>query len=351
MASFYVKTALATKQLSVPPVVAKLKGVFEALDDTELIEALKGRRHRGCRGYTVQALWHSYLISYVLNFGSVRELIRNLENNPVLCELSGISPWAIPHESTYSRFVAKLADHNDLVNATLNKAVKELESCLEGFGKVIAIDSTDIRAHSKGVRNSDIKRAADPDATWGAKKKHGGQYFWFGYKAHMVSDAVYELPIYVEVTTASKSDFQSYIRPLRNANINPDFVLADAGYDALYNYEFTLDELDAIPVIDLNKRGKKNATRTPKRSKQELRLLGKRDNPGIARESTEWKCLYSKRVSVERIFSRLKECRRLTKLRHRGINKVTLHVYLSTLTMAASALSAIRSDLPLRAVA
>ena len=83
--------------------MAKLQGIFDALDDNELIEALVGRRHRGCGGYTVQSLWRSYLISYVLNMGSVRELIRNLENNPVLCELSGISPWAVPHESTYSR--------------------------------------------------------------------------------------------------------------------------------------------------------------------------------------------------------------------------------------------------------
>ena len=178
-----------------------------------------------------------------------------------------------------------------------------------------------------------------------------GQYFWFGYKAHMVSDAVYELPIHVEVTTASRSDFQSYIPPLRNANIKPDYILADAGYDALYNYEFTLDELDAIPVIDLNKRGKKNTTRIPKRSKQELRLLGKRNNPGIDRDSAEWKRLYSKRVSVERLFSRMKECRRLTKLRHRGLDKVSLHVYLSTLTIVASAVSAIYSEQPLRRVA
>lgn len=351
MASYYSKVRLATEQPVVPPIAEKLQGIFESLEDAELIKALQGRRCRGYQGYMVIALWRSYLISYILNMGSVRELIRNLENNPVLCELSGISPWAIPHESTYSRFVAKLTDHQGLVKGILDKAVGALEANLEDFGKIIAIDSTDVRAYSKGVKNSDTKRAADPDATWGAKKKHGGQYFWFGYKAHMVSDAVYELPIHVDVTTASRSDFQSFIPPLRKANVRPDYVLADAGYDALYNYEFTLDELNAIPVIDLNKRGKKNTTRIPKRSKQELRLLGKRNNPGIARDSAEWKRLYSKRVSVERLFSRMKECRRLTKLRHRGIEKVTLHVYLSTLTIAASAVSAMNSEKPLRKVA
>ncbi|MCH8870325.1 MAG: transposase [Chloroflexi bacterium] len=76
-----------------------------------------------------------------------------------------------------------------------------------------------------------------------------------------------------------------------------------------------------------------------------------RNNPGIARDSDEWKRLYNKRVSVERLFSRMKECRRLSKLRHRGVEKVRVHVYLSTLTILASAIASLHSKQPLRAVA
>ena len=58
-----------------------------------------------------------------------------------------------------------------------------------------------------------------------------------------------------------------------------------------------------------------------------------------------------KRVSSERIFSRMKEFRRLGSVHHRGLAKVSLHVYLSTLTVIASALAASRTHQPLRKVA
>ena len=142
------------------------------------------------------------------------------------------------------------------------------------------------------------------------------------------------------------------LAPLSCASIDPDYVLADAGYDSKRNHGFVIDEFNAIPIIQLNKRGKRKTGRTPKRSKVEIRLLDMRQNPpGIERDGEKWMALYTKRTSVERLFSRMKECRRLTRPRHRGIEKVTLHAYLSTLTIAASALSAIYSEQPLRMVA
>lgn len=355
MVSFYDKLRRAENQPTVLPVVAKLQGIFDSIDDTELIQALNGRIHRGCQGYTVKALWRSYLIGYVENIPTVRGLIRALENNPELCKVAGINPLAVPHESTYSRFVVKLAEHSDLVKKALDNCVVELRANLDDFGEVVAIDSTDLRAYSQGVKNSATNRAADPDARWGAKKKHGSPYFWFGYKVHMVSDAVHELPIHVEVSPANKSDVQSFIGPLRNANIKGTvkIVTADAGYDAAYNYGFCVDELGAIPLIDMNKRGKKqsNGKRAPKRAKSELRLLELRENPGIARDSSAWGELYDRRVSVERLFSRMKEFRRLGSVHHRGISKVTLHAYLPTLTVVASAVDALYSKQSLRKVA
>ena len=83
MASFYDKFSGARNQ-AVPPVVAKLEGVFESLDDTDLLQALKGKIHRGCQGYSVEALWHSYLAAYVLNIPSVSALIRAFESHLAL---------------------------------------------------------------------------------------------------------------------------------------------------------------------------------------------------------------------------------------------------------------------------
>ena len=54
--------------------------------------------------------------------------------------------------------------------------------------------------------------------------------------------------------------------------------------------------------------------------------------------SKEWKALYNKRVSVERVFSRLKTYRKLDALRTRGLAKVWLHMALSIVSMNVSAL-------------
>ena len=83
MVSFYDKISHARNQ-SPPPVVAKLEGVFNALDDGDLLHVLKGKVHRGCQGYSVEALWHSYLAAYVLNIPSVSALIRTLQDTPAL---------------------------------------------------------------------------------------------------------------------------------------------------------------------------------------------------------------------------------------------------------------------------
>jgi hypothetical protein len=54
--------------------------------------------------------------------------------------------------------------------------------------------------------------------------------------------------------------------------------------------------------------------------------------------SPKWQVLYNKRVSVERVFSRLKTYRKLDAIRTRRLPKVWLHVALSMLVMNAAAL-------------
>lgn len=343
------KSQLATY---ISPVVEKLQGVFDSIDDAELVEALTGNKKRRCKGYPAKALWRSFLATYVLDIKGVAALVRQLEANPYLCQVCGIDPLVIPHESTYSRFISEqLSQHNDFVEKVLLDAVNVLKEHLDDFGKILAVDSTDIHAYSKGVKNNSEKRATDPDATWGSKKKNGGPYFWFGYKVHMVCDATHELPVAVTVTTAKESDYRNFIPPLERTNIKPEIVTADAGYDAGYNYEFTVDELDAIPVIDLNKRGNKKGGKTSHRTKAERRILDIRDFPGIARSTQEWKDVYDKRTSVERLFSRAKALRRLDNVRYRGIRKVTLHALLSTLSIVATAIVSLYSDESIRKVA
>lgn len=60
-----------------------------------------------------------------------------------------------------------------------------------------------------------------------------------------------------------------------------------------------------------------------------------RVNGLVSRESVEWRALYAKRTSVERVFGRLKERRRLEKHCYRGLAKIETHYLLAIITMQA----------------
>ena len=63
----------------------------------------------------------------------------------------------------------------------------------------------------------------------------------------------------------------------------------------------------------------------------------------IPRDSEEWNALYSKRTSVERVNSKLKEHRRLNSHCHRGLGKVQLHCLMSVLSLLITALSEVNA--------
>ena len=64
----------------------------------------------------------------------------------------------------------------------------------------------------------------------------------------------------------------------------------------------------------------------------------------IPRDSDQWLGIYSKRSAVERVFSKLKEHRRLNSHCHRGLAKVTLHCLMSILSLAITALAEINAN-------
>lgn len=344
MASFHAKVRAAHVQVS--PVVEKLRGVFDGMDDDELLEKLTGRVHRGCQGYPVFALWRSYLAAYVLNLPSVAQLVRALQDNPAVARACSLDPGAIPSEATYSRFAAKLTAHRHLVEETFKRCVSVLYGRLPDFGNVVAIDSTDVAAYSQSRRPSDM------DARWSKKKdKHGRDKWWFGYKVHMAADATHELPIRLEVTPANVGDTLRFIPLALSLPEKPQVLTADAGYDAAENYALTFKVLGAAPIIKLNPRGRKSDDRPPHRSAKVREALRLRDRAGLDRDSAEWQSLYNMRVSIERLFGRMKEFRRLTQLRHRGLPKVTLHAQLSALATVAGAVSAAHRSENVRKVA
>ncbi|MDA1297513.1 MAG: transposase [Chloroflexi bacterium] len=56
-------------------------------------------------------------------------------------------------------------------------------------------------------------------------------------------------------------------------------------------------------------------------------------------EDAEFRRVYSTRTSVERVFSRLKSHRSLNNITHRGLRKVTVHVFTRLIVQVAWALA------------
>jgi IS5 family transposase len=275
----------------------------------------------------------------------------------------------------------------------MTKTIEALQKKLPEFGKVVAIDSTDIESYVNWKR----KPLSDQDAEWGWRKNEDGDEEKYpGYKMHLAGDAIYEIPLMPIVTLANASDLPWMIPVLEKnrsliKSFHPKFAIGDKGYDGGENYRAIVEDLKAVPIIDLNLRGLKgkpdrfediaNEYGTPycawgvpmvfwghdkrqKRLKYRCPLAcGKggctwmdkcsksaygqvvkiklsddyRRFIQIPRQTKRWKKLYNMRTSIERIFSRLKKGGegRLVNHRIRGKEKITLNCLLSVWVMQA----------------
>jgi IS5 family transposase len=304
-----------------PPIVAELEAIFEALPDEQLLKALTPERRFGRPRVQADILWHCHIARYALGLPSVSALIRTLQDNPFIARACGIDAAnQIPSQPTFSRFSSKLAEYpvNVLVKDVMREMTREFYRTLPEFGKSVSIDSTDIKAWS----NKGKKPHTDPDASWAVKSSIGNlKKFWLGYKAHLLVDNYYELPIALSITSANVHDIRGASRVLRQARVatsmfHPNYVMADAGYSSNELRNLIKRQYRAEPIVK-----------------------AKRSDKAIDLETPAWKSLYDKRVAVERVFSRLKGYRSLNQVTVRRIAKVTVHCFLAVIVLQAQALA------------
>ncbi len=323
MTTYY--SSINTTNVKPVPIVRQLNAIFRSIPDKDLITALKAPTGRP--GYTVEVLWKTYVASVVLGLPTFASLIRTLHDNPLVAIACGItSAEGIPTKFAYSRFVRKLSQprYVVMVKNIMRSLTRSLYETLPDFGKSVAIDSTDLKAWSNGAR----KPVSDPDATWAVKLDTSGKKkFYYGYKLHLLADTQYEIPIAANLTTASIHDVRVASRVLSQARYTysgfyPRYVLGDAGYSSKKLRVLIKRQYKAEPIIKVNPAHKK----------------------ALFTETKEWQAIYSRRSSIERIFSRLKGYRRLNNITVRRIHKVTVHCFLSLIVVQAQALHSATSN-------
>lgn len=367
-------------------ITEELKGLINNLPDNRFRYDLQRMRRHTTSGYLIEPLWKAYLLSFIFNIDCTNDLIRRLEENPNLVEICGFDmDEPLPSRWTFDRFISSLADHTEPLERLLDKFVDQLQERLPDFGITLAIDSTSVKSHS----NPNKKIRSDLEADFMVKEGYLHKVWKWGYKMQLLVDTTWELPIACEVTSARESDVASLI-PLINKAKNkftwfkPWHIVADSGYDAGYNYKAIYDII-SIPIIKMKekhrmednrysineagiphckaglplllvghdrKKGMKyvcphkaRKIKCPSQQKCTLKVVWVRplweyrQYCTIPRNSDEWCEIYSKRSAVERVFSKLKEHRRLNTHCHRGLEKVRLHCLMSVLSLAITALA------------
>jgi len=382
----------------------RLVMVLAALPAEKLLIELEREHWTGRKGHSVRGMWSALVAGLLCRCDSVADILRLLRRDKNSRMVCGFAVDKIPAADAMGRFLKKLVKHEVLLEECFSALVSRLRQSLPGFGGKLAVDSTDIKSYANGHG----QHPADSDAAWGVKgaanshdtgeearvpSKERDLYRWFGYKLHLIVDAMYELPVAFIVTPANEAD-TTQMKPLLhkaladNPEWQPQAVIADKGYDSEENCLAIFKDYHAAPIIPLiekpgwetpdicNIKGTPTCacglemvywgrdgnylkyrcpdavgkTKCPSRFKcapppygYVLKLPVMKDDPRrhvpVPHETKKWAKLYRLRTSVERVNSRLKQLLGLGKLTVRGIAKVTVRSLLSLLVMLAIAVS------------
>lgn len=205
-----------------------------------------------------------------------------------------------------------------VVKRIMYRLANECYRTLEDFGKVVAIDSTDLKAWSNGSKET----KTDPDAGWILKGDTQGQRkFVWGYKLHAIVDAKYEIPIVANITRGNFADVKQATALMEQARdmdstFHPAYVVCDAGYSSGKLRKRLRWWYHTRPIIKSRK-----------------------IDPWIKDETPEWQAIDDRRTAVERVFSRMKTQRRLNHVTVRRQRKVLVHSLIPVIVTQATALA------------
>ncbi len=309
-----------------------VKRVLDSLNNDQIRYDLANHYHREEPGRTPinpLSMLKAQLAKHLLNIISDRRLALRLRNDHKIARACGFRRQTPSHglfthyrnrlgEETYTRVF------NGLTNTLLESGTI--------IGKVVAVDSTHVKAYSGRAMDNRTGRS-DPDARVG----RGRRGFILGYRVHTVCCADSELPLAFTVAPCNENDkvyFEPLLERVHRLGVNFRAVLADAQYSSV-NVRDAAEWLGAEPIIPVRRDSRVEAV---------LRV----GHDFVARGARRILGLFRKRWSIERLFGRAKEWLLLDGLRVRGLAQVSIHVALSLTAMLAVACAAVglgRSDL------
>ena len=257
----------------------RLKMVLEAIPDEKLIRALYKIRGKGRNDWPCEAMWNSFIASFLFEHATIEALLRELSRNSQLRKLCGFTPRYIqkpsgvvkicvaPSKSAYSNFIKNLMKCQTELSQLFKTLVKVMYEQLEGFGEKLMTDGKAIQSYAtKPSKNKKSGNRGEHDANWCQKtyttrgkdgEKQTKSEKWFGFRLHLIADADYELPVAYTVTPASNSEQIETKKLLDQMEKEmPErleicrYFMADKGYDGAPLITW-LKERGVSPIIDI----------------------------------------------------------------------------------------------------
>jgi len=266
----------------------RLELILENLPDGPLIQKLKSIRGNGRNEWPVEAMWNSFVASFIFDHDSIASLIRELNRNSQLRLLCGFQPHLYsvltkekdeygrrireekyklaPTASAYTNFLNNLRECQAELREMFDSLVEYMYENLADFGEILAADGKAVQSYAAKLSNKNSGNRGEKDADWCRKTytttKPDGEKItktkkWFGFRLHLISDATYELPVDFEVTKASNSELKETEKLLEGIKENrPEklercrYFLADRGYDSTDLIQW-LETKGVSPIIDI----------------------------------------------------------------------------------------------------
>lgn len=389
----------------------RLQRIIEYMPDEKLIRKLEEIRGKGRDDWPVAAMWHSLLASFIFDHDSIASLIRELNRNSQLRIVCGFQPhfhtgkdnvpklMIAPGASAYTNFINNLRKCREELREMFDRLVAYMYENLPDFGDILMVDGKAVQSFAAKPSQKASGHKGEHDADWCKKTytttKPSGEVGtktvkWFGFRLHLIADAVYELPVDFTVTKASASEVKEAEKLLEKMKEKEPYkiekcryFLADRGYDSTDLIEW-LETEDIAPVIDIRNMWQGDETKQFKETDLVYSFNGKvyfvdeKGNPieliykgydksrnssrygfhpkhkdkrifripletdkriftKVARNSKKWKRLYAMRSGIERINGRIDRDFKFEKHTVRGLEKMEIFLtmtFLVSLTLA-----------------
>ncbi len=232
-----------------------VRELLKTLTFRRLLKAISNDNLIGRRMLAREPIVLAYLVGRLRRMPTTKGLVRELNDNPALCELCGFEKtgcagdlpvYYVPSRRTFGRVFKQLQqpEFARLIEECMAELTLNMLEQVPDFGRDLAIDSTTIRTYANR------RNGKDPEASFGFKhsvKSESGTEMVLGYKLHTIAD-IRGLFITGIFTTGSRHDSPMLVKLMKKMRrmfgdrIKPVTLAGDKGYDSNANHEFLYSE-------------------------------------------------------------------------------------------------------------